>query len=88
MPHLSRIKTRIADRRLLVSALDQLGHEVHEGPATIRGMLGQHREAEPCVRVDSGPHTFDVGFARSDGVSEIVTNRYGKKSITGSGLRA
>ena len=87
MSHLYRITTRVADRELLVSALDQLGDEVREGPATIRSMLGERREAELYVCAGSGPRAFDVGFAHSDGVSEIVADRYGKKGATGAGLR-
>jgi len=85
--HLSRIKTRIADRELLVAALGRLGYEVQSGPATIRGMLGPKREVDLLVRVGSGWRALDVGFARdASGAYEIVADFAGS-GASGSSLR-
>ena len=87
MSHLSRIKTRIADRDLLVAALGRLGHEVQDGPATIHGMLGQKREVELVVRLGAGWRGLDVGFARgADGAYEMVAD-WASSGVSGSGLR-
>lgn len=86
MSHLSRIKTRIADRDVLVAALTGLGYEVHEGPTVIRNMFGDKREVDLTVRMGSGWRGLTVGFEQTGGVYAMVADWMGRGK-EGSALR-
>jgi hypothetical protein len=85
--HLSRIKTRIADRELLEAALTRLGYEVEDGPVIIRS-FGQEREVDLCVKLGGLLGSRRVGFVRSQGVYDIVADWWGVRETSGAKLRS
>ena len=43
MSHISRIQTKIKERKYLIQALEDLGYHFEEGAQTVRGYGGQKK---------------------------------------------
>lgn len=68
MSHFSRIATKVREMDKLKQALEELGHEVEEGPATVRGYRDQEVQADLVIR---RPEGYDIGFRRGGGDEDI-----------------
>jgi hypothetical protein len=78
MSHISRIKTKIVERELLLKALADLGYPVEEGELKVNGfnVAGMPVEIKIPLRF-----SYPIGFQRSGETYEIVADWWGVRGI-------
>jgi len=80
MSHFSRIKTQMAEKELLKSALTALGYEFEERSARVLGFGGRLAAAEIRVRLPGG--SYNIGFVRAGETYDCVADWYGVRGVT------
>ncbi len=71
MSHITRIRTRLLDKDLLVKALQDLGYPVMEGNERIRGFGGQSEAVELKITLAG---SGEIGFRRGTNGYEILAD--------------
>jgi hypothetical protein len=79
MSHFTRIKTKIAEKEHLLSALESMGYPYEDGGSEVRGYGGRRVNAEIRVKPKSGG--YDIGFYKNGDHYEIVADWYGIHGI-------
>ncbi len=72
MSHITRIRTRLAEREHLVSALRDLGYDPEVGDVSVRGWALTRSRAE--VKIPSPRLGFDIGFVKSGDAYDAVAD--------------
>jgi hypothetical protein len=80
MSHFTRIKTRIAEKKFLTQALQDLNYAYEEGDVEIRGYGGNRTAVE--IKIPTNNHGYDIGFRKSGDAYELVADWYGIRNIT------
>lgn len=84
MSHFSQIKTQIRNLSSLKAALNDLGIDWKEGPATVRGYQGQTHSAEVVIEQQN---QYDVGFRWNGKEYELVADlQYWQQPLTVNGF--
>ena len=84
MSHFSQIKTQIRNLSSLQEALNDLGIDWKQGPATVRGYQGQTHSAEVVIYQDN---QYDVGFRWNGNEYELVADlQYWQQPLTVNGF--
>lgn len=78
MSHISRLKTRMVEKKHLLQALKDLGYEYEEGDLEVRGTGGKTVKVEIRVplRLSS-----DIGFNFVDGSFEMVADWWSVRDL-------
>ena len=74
MSHISRIKTQIADREILLETLADLGYEVDHGDLYISSVGGQKTPVDIKIRLRL---SYDIGFRKNGEFYEIIADWFG-----------
>lgn len=85
MSHLTRIRTKIADRDMLVAALRKLGYDVIEGPTTVRDVLLDTRPVD--LKISLPQEGREIGFALENGSYTIVADWWRVSETSGDRLK-
>lgn len=73
MSHISRLRTRMVDKKFLLLALNDLGYRVEEGEFHLRGMnTGDTVQIKIHI-----PFSYDVGVQFNNNAYEIVADWWG-----------
>ncbi|QDZ39671.1 DUF1257 domain-containing protein [Euhalothece natronophila Z-M001] len=84
MSHFSQIKTQIRNLSSLQEALNDLGIDWKQGPATVRGYQGQTHSAEVVIPQEN---QYDVGFRWNGNEYELVADlQYWQQPLTVNGF--
>jgi len=75
MSHFSRIKTRIIEKELLISALSDLGYSPEEGELEVRGFGGNRTPVE--ILLKGKKFGYDIGFKKNGESYEIIADWFG-----------
>jgi len=78
MSHISRIKTQMVDRALMINALHDLGYEVVEGDFKIKGIGGDEIKVELKVKLKM---SNDIGLRKNGNHYEVIADWWGVRSI-------
>ncbi|QDR83222.1 DUF1257 domain-containing protein [Sporomusa termitida] len=79
MSHFTQVATKITNKEMLLSCLQELGYETEEGVA-IKGYRGQETPVDIAVRMRQG---YDVGFALGpDGTYSLVADWFGVQGLS------
>ena len=78
MSHISRIKTQMVEKELLLMALQDLGFSYEEGDLEVKGFGGQHTHVEIKLPLHL---SNDIGFQKSGDAYEIVADWFGVRNL-------
>lgn len=74
MSHFTQVATKIKNKEILITCLQELGYGVEEN-TLIKGYRGQETPVDIAVRMKQG---YDIGFVLgSDGTYSFVTDWFG-----------
>ncbi len=73
MSHISRLRTRMVEKKFVLTALKDLGYQVEEGEFHLRGM----QEADTVQLKIHIPFSYDVGLKFNNGAFEMVADWWG-----------
>ncbi|SDF42325.1 DUF1257 domain-containing protein [Sporomusa acidovorans] len=74
MSHFTQVTTKITNREMLLTCLQELGYSVEE-KTTIKGYRGQETSVDIAVRMKQG---YDIGFVSgADGMYSFVADWFG-----------
>ncbi|MEN6410224.1 MAG: DUF1257 domain-containing protein [Anaerolineaceae bacterium] len=79
MSHISRIKTQMVDKTLLLAALKDLGYAFKDQPSVLHG-FGARTPVD--IVVSAGPLKGEIGLRKSGEVYEIIADWWGVHGIT------
>ncbi|HPA32634.1 MAG TPA: DUF1257 domain-containing protein [Anaerolineaceae bacterium] len=79
MSHISRIQTKIKERKYLIQALEDLGYQFEEVPQTVRGYGGQKSSVEIVIKL---PLSYDIGLRATPDGYEVVADWFGVRGTT------
>ncbi len=78
MSHISRIKTKIVDKELLLKALADLGYPVEEGDVSLNGFKVATAPVEIKIPLR---FSYPIGFRRNGETYEIVADWWGVRGV-------
>ncbi len=78
MSHISRIKTKIVEKDLLLKALADLGYPVEEGDVTLNGFNVARTPVEIKIPLR---FSYPIGFRRNGETYEIVADWWGVRGV-------
>ncbi|MCE1255065.1 MAG: DUF1257 domain-containing protein [Anaerolineae bacterium] len=79
MSHISKIKTQMVDKEMLLLALSDLGYRTEEGRQKLDGLRNQSFDIDIKVVSRFGN---DIGLKLTDGVFEIIADWWGVMGTT------
>lgn len=79
MSHITRIKTKIVEKRYLLKALEDLGYQYEEGDLSISGFGADKSKVDIKIRLRL---SNDIGFRQSPQGYEIVADWWGVRGIS------
>ena len=79
MSHFSRLKTQMADRALLVQAVQDLGYSCQVGDLQLGGFGGNRAPVE--VKVRTRAWGYGIGFRKAGDTYECVADWWGVRGV-------
>jgi hypothetical protein len=80
MSHFSKIKTKIADKSLLLETIQALGYSIIPDRKLVKGFQGEETKADICISIPG--ETYEVGFTRVKGGYQIIADWWGFHKLT------
>jgi hypothetical protein len=80
MSHITRIRTKMAEKEYLLKALDDAGYRYDEDGGEIRGWAITRAPAE--IKVHLPNSKYNIGFTRNGGFYEAVADWYGIRKVS------
>jgi hypothetical protein len=79
MSHFTTIKTKLAEKELLLQALKDLGYTPELDSKEVRGFGGKKTPVE--IRVPTGRMSYAIGFRKIGDCYEVVADWWGVRSV-------